>query len=65
MSQRFRTIIGVLQGCVLSLLLVNILLEMVMARAAEEIDDIGAVISGSIINNLRFADDIARSLNQG
>ena len=32
---------------------------MVMTRAAEGIDDIGAVISGSIISNLRFADGIA------
>ena len=30
-----------------------------MARAAVEIDDIEAVISGSIISNLRFADDIS------
>ena len=55
----FRTLIGVLQGCELSPLLFNIILEMVMARAAEGIDDIRAVISGSIISNLRFADDIA------
>ena len=32
---------------------------MVMERAAEGTDDIGAVISGLIISNLRFADDIA------
>ena len=36
----FRTLIWVLQGCVLKLLLFNILLKMVMARAAEGIDDI-------------------------
>jgi hypothetical protein len=53
----FQTVIGVLQGCVLSPLLFCILLEVVMARALET-EDIGANISGTRINNLKFADDI-------
>ena len=55
----FRTLIGVLQRCILSPLLFNSLLEMVMARASDEVEHIGVVISGFTITNLRFANDIA------
>ena len=54
----FATIVGVLQGCVLSPLLFNIFLEVIMALAMEG-SEAGAVINGEIIGNLRFADDIA------
>ena len=54
----FETLVGVLQGCVLSPLLFNILLEVVMALSLED-KDIGATISGFLCSNLRFADDIA------
>ena len=47
-----------LQGCVLSPMLFNIFLEMVIALAGEDME-IGAVINGVRIGNLRFADDIA------
>ena len=57
-SEWFETIVGVLQGCMLSPLLFNIFLEIIMARALKDVDA-GAVIGGTIISNLRFADDIA------
>ena len=57
-SNWFETLVGVLQGCVLSPLLFNILLEVVMALSLED-KDIGATISGFLCSNLRFADDIA------
>ena len=53
----FKTLVGVLQGCILSPLLFNILLKDVMALATTEIE-FGALISGHRISNLRFADDI-------
>jgi len=58
----FATLAGVLQGCVLSPLLFNIFLEVVLARALRFLD-IGVVISGYRMNNLRFADDIAAICN--
>jgi hypothetical protein len=54
-SNWFETLVGVLQGCALSPLLFNVMLEVVMALA--DVDDIGT--SGHRISNLRFADDIA------
>ena len=54
----FATIVGVLQGCVLSPLLFNIFLEIIMALAMEG-SETGAVVNGEIFGNLRFADDIA------
>ena len=39
-------------------LLFNLFLEIMMAMALEDVET-GALINGSIINNLRFADDIA------
>ena len=54
----FQTVIGVLQGCVLSPMLFCIFLEVVMARALE-MEKTGVVVSGTRFNNLKFADDIA------
>ena len=53
----FQTVVGVLQGCVLSPLLFCIFLEIVMARALDD-ENLGAIVSGSIVSNLKFADDI-------
>jgi len=58
LSSWFETLVGVLQGCVLSPLLFNIMLEVVMALSLNN-SDIGATISGFLCSNLRFADDIA------
>ena len=53
----FRSLIGLLQGCVLSPMLLNIFL--VTSRAADGVAHLGAVICGCTISNLRFADDNA------
>ena len=55
----FCTLIGVFQGCILSQILSNILLEMVIVRAVEGVEYLGAVISSYTVSNLRFSDDIA------
>ena len=56
-GERFRTTVGVRQGCLLSPTLFNIFLERIMSDALEEHD--GKVsIGGRNITNLRFADDI-------
>ena len=56
-GERFRTTVGVWQGCLLSPTLFNIFLERIMSDALEEHD--GKVsIGGRNITNLRFADDI-------
>ena len=53
----FRTILGVLQGCLLSPTFFNIFLEMILPDALE--DHGGTVsIGGRIITNFRFADVI-------
>jgi len=57
-SEWFETIVGVLQGCMLSPILFNIFLEVIMAESLDKVNT-GAVMNGRIINNLRFADDIA------
>lgn len=57
LSEWFITISGVMQGCALSPLLFNILLEVVIALALEN-NEFGAKVSGFCISNLRFADDI-------
>ena len=54
----FVTIVGVLQGCVLSPLLFNIFVEIMITTAMDE-SDAGAMVNGEIYSNLRFADDIA------
>ena len=54
----FGTLVGVLQGYMMSPLRFNIFLGVVMALATEHAEE-GAVISGHVISNLRFADDIA------
>ena len=58
LSDWFATVLGVLQGCMLSPLLFDIFLEVVMALVLDE-NDIGADITGHCISNLRFADDIS------
>ena len=53
----FPTHTGVRQGCILSPQLFNILLELVLHLAIEDVE-VGIKIQGQIINNLRFADDM-------
>jgi Reverse transcriptase (RNA-dependent DNA polymerase) len=57
-TEWFETIVGLLQGCMLSPILFNIFLEVIIASALGAMNE-GAVMNGRIINNLRFADDIA------
>ena len=57
LSDWFATVVGVLQGCILSPLLFNIFLEVVMALVLDG-NEIGADINGKCISYLRFADDI-------
>ena len=45
------------QGCTLSPDLFNLVLEAVM-RLALESEEVGLELSGKLVNNLRFADDI-------
>ncbi|XP_072017134.1 uncharacterized protein [Amphiura filiformis] len=58
----FTTLVGVRQGCVISPQLFNILLEMTMLYALHD-SNIGVNIQGQVVNNLRFADDIALIAN--
>ena len=53
----FKTLVGVLQGCIMSPLLFNTLVEVVMTLATTDVE-FRALISGHRISNLRFADDI-------
>ena len=48
LSEWFETIVGVLQGCVLSPLLFNIFLELIMAMALDGSGE-GAVIGGEVM----------------
>jgi len=57
LSEWFITISGVMQGCMLSPLLSNILLEVVITLALEN-NEFGAKVSKFCIFNLRFADYI-------
>jgi len=54
----FQTVVGVLQGCVLSPLLFCVFLKVVAAGALGMKKE-GVVVSGSRISHLKFADDIA------
>jgi hypothetical protein len=56
-SEFFPTSVGVRQGCLLSPMLCNIYLENIMAESLVELES-PLTISGRVINNLRFADDI-------
>jgi len=58
LTEWFETIVGVLQGCVLSPNLFNMFLEIVIAIALHGTGS-GAVIHGVMLSDLRFADDIA------
>ena len=53
-TEWFETIVGVLQGCVLSPLLFNIFLEIVIVIALHGTGS-GAVINGMLLSDLRFA----------
>jgi len=46
-----------MQGCVLSPVVFKILLEVAIALVLEG-NEVGATISGNLISNLRFADDM-------
>jgi Reverse transcriptase (RNA-dependent DNA polymerase) len=66
LTEWFRVRVGVRQGCGLSPYLFNLILEAMMQVALNN-TEIGIRISGELINNLRFADDIdllAESRNQ-
>jgi hypothetical protein len=56
-SECIPTSVGVRQGCLLSPTLCNIFLENIMAKSLVELES-PLTISGRVINNLRFADDI-------
>jgi len=58
LSDWFATVVGVLQGCILSPLLFNIFLEVMMTLVLDG-NEIGADINGQCISNLRFADIIS------
>jgi len=58
LKEWFETIVGLLQGCVLSPLLFNIFLEIAIAIALHRTGS-GAVINGILLSEMRFADDIA------
>ena len=57
LSDQFKTTIGVLQGYIISPLLINIFLELIIATARED-EEIGVQI-GSVQINLCFANDTA------
>jgi len=61
LSEWFEIIVGVLQGCILSPLLFHICLEVVMVMALGD-NNVGAAMNGNVISNLRFADDIAATM---
>src|SRR6218665_1961407 len=54
----FQINVGVRQGCGMSADLFNLLLEIVMRLAEREEEEVGVMINGMTLNNLRFADDI-------
>ena len=58
LTEWYQTVVGVLQGDVLSPLLFLIFLEITIAVSVEDID-VGAWINGTQMTDLRFTDDIA------
>jgi len=58
LSDWLETTVGVMQGGVLSPLLINVFLEAIMSRAMADRSE-GVIISGNLIINFRFADDIS------
>ena len=59
----FQTNVGVRQGCRMSAHLFNLLLEIVMRLAEREEKEVGVMINGMTLNNLRFADYIDLIVN--
>ena len=57
LTEWFRVIVGVSQGCGLSPYLFNLILEAMMSFALKS-TEAGARVRGQTVNNLRFADDI-------
>ena len=57
-SEKFPCSVGVRQGCVLSPSLFNVFLEEIVSTTVEELAG-GVCVQGLLVNNLRFADDIA------
>ena len=57
-SEKFPFSVGVRQGCVLSPSLFSAFLEEIVSRKVEELTG-GVCVQGLLVNNLRFADDIA------
>jgi len=58
LSDWFETTVSVMQGCILSPMLLNVFLEVIMSQAMADRSE-GAVISDNLISNLRFTDDIS------
>ena len=61
-SEKFPCSVGVRQGCVLSPSLFSVFLEEIVSRKVEELTG-GVCVQGLLVNNLRFADDIALTTN--
>ena len=64
LSEWFETTVGMKQGCILSPMLFNVFLEAIMSRAITEDEtgeELGAMIGGTVVSNLRFADDISNT----
>ena len=57
-SEKFPCSVGVTEGCVLSPSLFNVFLEEIVSRTVKELTG-GVCVQGLLVNNLRFADDIA------
>jgi len=57
LSEWFKVVVGVGQGCNLSPYLFLLLLEAVMQLALQN-TEAGVLMDGQVVNNLRFADDI-------